>query len=95
MSELRPLAAAGKPIVISEFSYYSLADNRSGSRWSDGYPTPVATQADRAACYRRFVERMARRPGAGISPRDRASIVSFLVFHQQAAAGKSTAPAGA
>jgi hypothetical protein len=39
---------------------------------------------------------MARRPGAGISPRDRAAITSFLVFHQQAGSGaKSTPAAGA
>lgn len=42
------------------------------------------------AQWKDLVERMARRPGAGISPRDRAQITSFLVFHQQARAGRAT-----
>jgi cytochrome c2 len=46
------------------------------------------------AQWKDLVERMARRPGAGISPRDRAAITSFLVFHQQARAG-SAAPRAA
>jgi hypothetical protein len=47
------------------------------------------------AQWKDLVERMARRPGAGISPRDRAAITSFLVFHQQAASGKGTSRAEA
>jgi cytochrome c5 len=39
------------------------------------------------AQWRDLVDRMSRKPGAGISRKDQAAIASFLVFHEQAAAG--------
>src|SRR5215217_5658659 len=37
------------------------------------------------AQWRDLVDRMARKPGAGISRKDQAAITSFLVFHETAA----------
>jgi cytochrome c5 len=57
---------------------------------------PLSARYTGEAQWRELVDRMARKPGAGISRQDQTAITAFLVFHQQArAAGPAPRPAGA
>jgi hypothetical protein len=56
---------------------------------------PLTARYSSPVQWKDLVDRMARRPGAGISPRDRATITAFLVYHQQARAGGGASRAAA
>src|SRR6266542_250447 len=56
---------------------------------------PLTAKYTTEAQWRDLVDRMARKPGAGISRRDQAAVTAFLVYHQQAQAGSSATRAGA
>ncbi len=55
---------------------------------------PLSAKYTTEAQWRGMVARMARKPGAGISPKDQDTITRFLVYHQQAQAGSAPPPAG-
>jgi hypothetical protein len=56
---------------------------------------PLTAKYTTEAQWRDMVARMARKPGASISPRDQREITAFLVFHQKARSGqKPPAAAG-
>jgi hypothetical protein len=56
---------------------------------------PFSAKYTTEAQWRGLVARMARKPGAGISPKDQDAITHFLVYHQQAQSGSAAPPAGA
>ncbi len=52
---------SGRPLLITEFSYRAM-ENRSGDKNTKGADVTVATQADRAEGYERYVSSLARLP---------------------------------
>lgn len=51
---------------------------------------PLSAKYTTEAQWQAMVARMARKPGAGISPKDQATITSFLVYNHQAQQGNAT-----
>jgi hypothetical protein len=54
---------------------------------------PLSAKYNTEAQWREMVGRMARKPGAGISPKAQADITSFLVYRQKARSGGSSSQA--
>jgi hypothetical protein len=54
---------------------------------------PLNAKYSTEAQWRDMVARMARKPGAGISPKDQAAVTSFLVYRQRAQSGGTPPPA--